>query len=365
MWSWLSALGSYFTDQSTAVGWGFLTFVQILLFTLVLLISCAFLIWGDRKLFAGVQMRKGPNVVGPFGLLQSFADLGKFLLKELTIPSGADKIVFLLAPLISVTLALGAWAAIPVAPGWVVANINVGILYLFAVSSMGVYGIIMGGWASNSKYPFLGGLRSAAQMISYEVSIGFVIVTVILLTGSMNLSTIAEKQAGGFWNWNIFGGHGLKGLIGALVMIPMAVVFFISTLAETNRPPFDLPEAESELVAGYQVEYGSSPYMLFYLAETANIILMSGFTALLFFGGWQLPFPVTFHGWPDWGVSLLGFAVFAAKTLFFFLLNGMVRAVVPRYRYDQLMRLGWKVFLPTSLVAVALIGAFRVFWLNS
>ena len=364
MLSWLSALWSYLTDRSTTGGWTFLTFAQILAITVGLLISCAFLIWGDRKLFAGVQMRKGPNVVGPFGLLQSFADLGKFLLKELTIPSGADKIVFLLAPLISVTLAIGAWAAIPVAPGWVVADINVSILYLFAVSSMGVYGIIMGGWASNSKYPFLGGLRSAAQMISYEVSIGFVIVTVILLTGSMNLSTIAEKQGGWIWNWNILGGHGLRGLPGALVMIPMAVVFFISTLAETNRPPFDLPEAESELVAGYQVEYGSSPYMLFYLAETANIILMSGFTALLFFGGWQLPFPVNFHGWNPTLVSFIGFLVFAAKTLFFFLLNGMVRAVVPRYRYDQLMRLGWKVFLPTSLVAVALVGAFRVFWLN-
>ncbi|HXQ15905.1 MAG TPA: NADH-quinone oxidoreductase subunit NuoH [Caulobacteraceae bacterium] len=350
--------------MSTPGGWALITFGQILLITVGLLLSCAFLIWGDRKLFAGVQMRKGPNVVGPFGLLQSFADLGKFLLKELIIPAGADKVVFLLAPLISVTLALGAWAAIPIAPGWMVANINVGILYLFAVSSMGVYGIIMGGWASNSKYPFMGALRSAAQMISYEVSIGFVIVTVILLSGSMNLDTIVQRQAGGFWNWNFFGGYGWRGLPAALVMIPMAVIFFISSLAETNRPPFDLPEAESELVAGYQVEYGSSPYMLFYLAETANIILMSAFTASLFFGGWQLPFPVDFRGWNPTVVSIIGFFVFAAKTLFFFLLNGMVRAVVPRYRYDQLMRLGWKVFLPTSLVAVALMGAFRVFWLN-
>jgi NADH-quinone oxidoreductase subunit H len=349
---------------STPGGWTLVTVAQILLVTVVLLISCAFLIWGDRKLFAGVGMRKGPNVVGPFGLLQSFADLGKFLLKELIIPAGADKAVFLLAPLISVTLALGAWAAIPIAPGWIVANINVGILYLFAVSSMGVYGVIMGGWASNSKYPFLGGLRSAAQMISYEVSIGFVIVTVILLAGSMNLDTIVQRQGGGFWHWNFLGGNGARGLPAALVMIPMAVIFFISTLAETNRPPFDLPEAESELVAGYQVEYGSSPYMLFYLAETANIILMSGLTSVLFFGGWQLPFPVDFSGWNPTVVSLVGFLVFAVKTLFFFLLNGMVRAVVPRYRYDQLMRLGWKVFLPTSLVAVALVGAFRVFWLN-
>jgi NADH-quinone oxidoreductase subunit H len=352
---------------STPGGWTLLTVGQILLVTVGILISCAFLIWGDRKLFAGVQMRKGPNVVGPFGLLQSFADLGKFLLKEMIIPAGADKFVFLLAPLISVTLALGAWAAIPLAPHWIVSNINVGVLYLFAVSSMGVYGIIMGGWASNSKYPFLGALRSAAQMISYEVSIGFVIVTVILLCGSLNLDQIVQHQAGWFTRWNIFGGAGIrKDLPGILVMVPMAVIFFISTLAETNRPPFDLPEAESELVAGYQVEYGSTPYMLFYLAETANIILMSGLTATLFFGGWQPPFPISFlAGWSPIVVSLIGFGFFAIKTLFFFLLNGMVRAVVPRYRYDQLMRLGWKVFLPTSLVAVAAMGAIRVFWLNA
>src|SRR5580698_5478466 len=211
---------------SSPLVWGLLTLGQILLVVVFVLVSCAFLIWGDRKLFAGVQVRKGPNVVGSFGLLQSFADLGKFLLKEMMIPSGADKFVFLLAPLISVTLALGAWAAIPIAPGWIVANINVGILYLFAVSSMGVYGIIMGGWASNSKYPFLGGLRSAAQMISYEVSIGFVIVTVILLAGSMNLTTIVERQSGGFWNWNVLGGNGLMGLVGVVVMVPMAVIFF-------------------------------------------------------------------------------------------------------------------------------------------
>jgi NADH-quinone oxidoreductase subunit H len=350
---------------TTPGGWTLLTFGQILLVVLVLLLSCAFLIWGDRKLFAAVGMRKGPNVVGPFGLLQSFADLMKFLLKEMMIPAGADKFVFLLAPLISVTLALGAWAAIPIAPGWIVANINVGILYLFAVSSMGVYGVIMGGWASNSKYPFLGGLRSAAQMISYEVSMGFIIVTVILLAGSMNLNTIVVRQAGWFWHWNVFGGGGLRSLPAAIVMIPMAVIFFISTLAETNRPPFDLPEAESELVAGYQVEYGSSPYMLFYLAETANIILMSALISALFFGGWQSGLPIDTHRWAPTLASLFGFFVFCVKTLFFFLLNGMVRAVVPRYRYDQLMRLGWKVFLPTSLVAVALMGAFRVYWLAS
>jgi NADH-quinone oxidoreductase subunit H len=359
--------------------WFALTVGQILLVTVILLLTLAiFLIYGDRKIFAGVQMRKGPNVVGPFGLLQSFADLGKFLIKELVIPSGADKLVFLLAPLISVTLALGSWAAIPLAPGWVISNINVGILYLFAVSSMGVYGIIMGGWASNSKYPFLGALRSAAQMVSYEVSIGFVIITVILLSGTMNLTRITELQAGGFWNWNIFGG-GLRNLPLALVMIPMGVIFFISGLAETNRPPFDLPEAESELVAGYAIEYGSTPYMLFYLAETSNIVLMSGLMAVLFLGGWQAPFPTPFTAhWPatlvslfglfwlwntgwSWLASLHGLLILSVKTFFVFFMNAMVRSVVPRYRYDQLMRLGWKVFLPTSLVAVALVAGWRVY----
>src|SRR5579872_175589 len=341
---------------TTPAGWTLLTFGQILLVTLGLLISCAFLIWGDRKLFAGVQMRKGPNVVGPFGLLQSFADLGKFLLKELVVPAGADKIVFLLAPLISVTLALGAWAAIPIAPGWIVANINVGILYLFAVSSMGVYGIIMGGWASNSKYPFMGALRSAAQMISYEVSIGFVIVTVILLCGSMNLDVIVRHQAGWIWNWNVFGGAGPKGVLAAPVMIAMAVIFFISSLAETNRPPFDLSEAESELVAGYQVEYSSTPYLLFMIAEYANIVLMCGLISVLFFGGWQAPFPTPFTAsWNPTAASFFAFLWLFGKIIFFFFLFAMVKAIVPRYRYDQLMRLGWKVFLPASLVAVAVV----------
>ncbi|MFI4964616.1 MAG: NADH-quinone oxidoreductase subunit NuoH [Caulobacterales bacterium] len=351
---------------TTPVGWTLLTVGQILLVTVVLLLTVAYVIYFDRKIFAGVQMRKGPNVVGPFGLLQSFADLGKFLIKELIVPAGADKFVFLLAPLISVTLALGSWAAMPLAPGWVISNINVGILYLFAVSSMGVYGIIMGGWASNSKYPFLGALRSAAQMVSYEVSIGFVIITVILLSGSLNLTRIVELQAGGFWNWNILGGAGLKNLPLALVMVPMGVIFFISGLAETNRPPFDLPEAESELVAGYAIEYGSTPYMLFYLAETANIILMSGLMAVLFLGGWQAPWPTHYldglwgTSW-SWLASLHGLIMLMIKTFFVFFMNAMVRSVVPRYRYDQLMRLGWKVFLPTSLVAVALVAAWRVY----
>jgi NADH-quinone oxidoreductase subunit H len=347
---------------ATPGGWTLITVAQILLVTVILLLTVAFMIYGDRKVFAGVQMRKGPNVVGPFGLLQSFADLGKFLVKELIIPAGADKAVFLLAPLISVTLALGSWAAIPFGPGWVVANINVGILYLFAVSSMGVYGIIMGGWASNSKYPFLGSLRSAAQMVSYEVSIGFVIVTVILLAGTMNLQRIVELQAGGFWHWNLFGGGGVRGLPIAIVMIPMGVIFFISGLAETNRPPFDLPEAESELVAGYAVEYGSTPYLLFYLAEMSNILLMSGLMAVLFLGGWQAPFPTPFTAsWPLTLVSLFGLLWLVLKTAFVLFANAMVRAIVPRYRYDQLMRLGWKVFLPTSLVAVVLVAAWRVF----
>jgi NADH-quinone oxidoreductase subunit H len=350
---------------TTPAGWTVLTFAQILAVLVGVLIASAFLIWGDRKLMAGVQMRKGPNVVGPFGLFQSFADLIKFLLKELVIPAGADKFVFLLAPMISVTLALGAWAAIPIAPQWVVSNINVGILFLFAASSLGVYGIVMGGWASNSKYPFLGALRSAAQMISYEVSIGFVIVTVILLAGSMNLDTIVQRQAGGFWNWNFLGGAGLKGLVGAVVMIPMTVVFFISTIAETNRPPFDLPEAESELVAGYQVEYGSTPYLLYYLAETSNIMLLSSLTATLFFGGWHAPWPEDYlKGVNPILVSLHGLAFFLIKSILLFLANGMVRTIVPRYRYDQLMRLGWKVFLPTSLVAVAVMGLIRVYWLT-
>jgi NADH-quinone oxidoreductase subunit H len=347
---------------ATPAGWTLLTVGQILAILVWVLISLAFMLWGDRKVWAGVMLRKGPNVVGPFGLMQSFADFLKFVLKEIIIPAGADKAVFLLAPLISFTLAFGAWAVIPLAPGWVVSNINVGILYIFAISSLGVYGIIMGGWASNSKYPFLGGLRSAAQMVSYEVSIGFVIITVILLSGSLNLQTIVEKQAGGFWNWNVLGGNGLKGLPAALIMIPMAVIFLISAMAETNRPPFDLPEAESELVAGYQVEYSSTPYLLFMIGEYANIVLMCALISILFFGGWQAPFPTPFTAaWPPTAASFFAFLWLFAKIIFFFFIFAMVKAIVPRYRYDQLMRLGWKVFLPTSLVAVAAVAAWRVF----
>src|SRR6201985_331640 len=278
----------------TPLFWSRLTLGQCLLVTVVLLIGVAFLILFDRKVWAAVQWRKGPNVVGPFGMLQSFADLLKFVFKEITIPAGADKFVFLLAPVISVTFALAAWAVIPFAPGWVIANVNVGVLYLLAISSLGVYGIIMGGWASNSKYPFLGSLRSAAQMVSYEVSIGFIIITVVLLVGSADPPHIVEHQAGGFWHWNVLGGGGVAGLPMALVMIPMTVMFFISALAETNRPPFDLPEAESALVAGHPVESSSTPYLLFMIGEYANIVLMCAMISILFFGGWQAPFPTPF-----------------------------------------------------------------------
>jgi NADH-quinone oxidoreductase subunit H len=344
---------------STGGGWTIITIAQILAVTVGVLISLAFLLYADRKIWASVQLRKGPNVVGPFGLLQSFADFFKFVLKEPIIPAGADKVVFLLAPLVSFILAFGAWAVIPFAPGWVVSDINVGILYLFAISSLGVYGIIMGGWASNSKYPFLGSLRSAAQMVSYEVSIGFVIITVILLAGSMNLTEIVDRQAGGFWNWNFLGG-GLRNLPLLLVMLPMSVVFFISFLAETNRPPFDLPEAESELVAGYQVEYSSTPYLLFMIGEYSNIVLMCALITVLFFGGWHAPYPTEWLG--DGIIAHLhAFLWFCIKVVFWFFMVAVAKAIVPRYRYDQLMRLGWKVFLPTSLVAVVVVAAWRVF----
>jgi len=350
----------------TPGGWTLLTIGQILAVMIWILLSLAFLLLADRKIWAGVQMRKGPNVVGPFGLLQSFADFFKFVLKEIVIPSGADKVVFLLAPLISFTLAFAAWAVMPLAPGWVVSDINVGILYLFAISSLGVYGIIMGGWASNSKYPFLGSLRSAAQMVSYEVSLGFIIVAVIVLAGTMNLQGIVTSQAGGFWNWYVFGGPGgVEKLPLLLAMIPLAVIFFISGLAETNRPPFDLPEAESELVAGYQVEYSSTPYLLFMIGEYANIVLICAMTTILFFGGWNAPFPTPFtDAWPATAASFFYFMWFFLKVIFFFFLVAMAKAIVPRYRYDQLMRLGWKVFLPFSLVAIFFISGWALFVLR-
>ncbi|MEM8792096.1 MAG: NADH-quinone oxidoreductase subunit NuoH [Pseudomonadota bacterium] len=320
----------------TGLGTFLIILAQCLAVTVSILVSLAFLLLVDRKVWAAVQLRRGPNVVGPFGLLQSFADFGKFVLKEIVIPSGADKVVFLLAPLITFILAVIAWAVIPFADGWVISDLNVGVLYIFAISSLGVYGIIMGGWASNSKYPFLGCLRSAAQMVSYEVSIGLIIIGVLISTGSLNLSAIVHAQDGRFgvfsWYW--------------LPHFPMMVIFFVSALAETNRPPFDLPEAESELVAGYQVEYSSTPYLLFMIGEYMNIVLMCALTSILFFGGWLSPIP----GLPD-GVFWM-----VAKIVFFFFMFSMVKAIVPRYRYDQLMRLGWKVFLPMSLVWVVVVA---------
>ncbi|NOT40020.1 MAG: NADH-quinone oxidoreductase subunit NuoH [Alphaproteobacteria bacterium] len=308
-----------------------------------LLIMIAFILLFDRKVWAAVQMRRGPNVVGPYGLLQSFADLLKFVFKEIIIPSGANKGVFFLAPLVSTTLALGAWAVVPVADGWVFADINVGVLYIFAISSLGVYGIIMGGWASNSKYPFLGALRSAAQMVSYEVSIGFVVITVLLTAGTLNLSKIVEAQGGGIHHWYLFS-H----------LLPMAVVFFISALAETNRPPFDLPEAESELVAGFMVEYSSTPYLLFMLSEYVAIVLMCAMMAIMFLGGWHPPIDIAPFTW------IPGVIWFIIKIWMIFFLFAMVKAIVPRYRYDQLMRIGWKFFLPISLFWVVLTAGYLI-----
>jgi NADH-quinone oxidoreductase subunit H len=358
VWLWSLIPPSFWTSP---VGWLLITAGGILLVTVGILISLAFLLLADRKIWAGVQMRKGPNVVGPFGLLQSFADFFKFVLKEIIVPAGADKVVFLLAPLLTFVLAFIAWAAIPFAPGWVISDLNVGILYIFAISSLGVYGIIMGGWASNSKYPFLGSLRSAAQMVSYEVSIGLVIINVILLAGSMNLTSIVTQQSGMFWNWFAFGG-GADTWPLLVILFPMSIIFFISALAETNRPPFDLPEAESELVAGYQVEYSSTPYLLFMIGEYANIVFMCAMITLLFFGGWNPGVPQDWlDALPGWLEQGIYFLTFLFKTIFWFTMIAMVKAFVPRYRYDQLMRLGWKIFLPTSLVAVVIVSAWRVF----
>jgi len=314
---------------------------QSVMLLVILLVAIAYVLLADRKIWAAVQIRRGPNVVGPWGLFQSFADLLKFVVKEPVIPAGANKGVFLLAPLVTCVLALAAWAVIPVNPNWVIANINVGVLYIFAISSLMVYGVIMAGWASNSKYPFLAALRSAAQMVSYEVSIGFVIITVLLCAGSLNLSAIVKAQEGPYgllsWYW--------------LPLFPMFVVFFISALAETNRPPFDLVEAESELVAGFMVEYGSTPYMMFMLGEYVAIATMCAMATILFLGGWLPPVPYAPF------TSVPGVIWFTLKALFMFFLFAMAKAMVPRYRYDQLMRLGWKVFLPLSLAMVAIVAA--------
>ena len=348
------ANGAFWTDIWQGYVWPLLLMVmQSVVLLVALLVTIAFLLLMDRKVWAAVQLRRGPNVVGPFGLLQSFADLLKFVLKEPLIPAGADKGVFLLAPLVASVLALAAWAVIPLNENawgrWVIADINVGVLYLFAISSLGVYGIIMGGWASNSKYPFLGALRSAAQMVSYEVSIGFVIITVLLVVGSLNLTEIVNAQRVGIgtrlglvnsaldWNW--------------LVLFPMFIVFFISALAETNRPPFDLPEAELELVAGFAVEYSSTPYLLFMLGEYVAIVTMCALITIMFLGGWLPPLDVAPFNWVP------GLFWFLLKLVSVFFMFAMVKAFVPRYRYDQLMRLGWKVFLPLSLFMVVAVAA--------
>ena len=327
---------------------------QVLLFVIVLLLGLAYLLLMDRKVWAAIHLRKGPNTVGAFGLLQSFADFVKFALKEIVVPSGADRALFVLAPLLTLIFAFIAWAAIPVAPGWVISDLNVGVLYILAISSLGVYGIIIGGWASNSRYPFLGAVRSAAQMVSYEVSIGFIIITVLLMVGSMNLTDIVDAQAGGFWNWHVLSLDLLPWPM-FLIMIPMFGMFFISALAETNRPPFDLPEAESELVAGYQVEYSSTLYLLFMIGEYLNIVLMCALSAILFFGGWHAPIEFPPFTWVPPVIW------FSAKVVFFFFLFALVKALVPRYRYDQLMRLGWKIFLPTSLGAVIFVAGIVVY----
>ncbi|KEO61473.1 NADH-quinone oxidoreductase subunit NuoH [Thioclava indica] len=333
---------------ATPLGMFLLILVQGIGIIAFVMISLLFLVYGDRKIWAAVQMRRGPNVVGPWGILQSVADALKYVVKEIVIPAGADKVVFFLAPLLSFVLAILSWAVIPFAPGWVLANINVAVLFVFAISSLEVYGVIMGGWASNSKYPFLGSLRSAAQMISYEVSLGLIIIGVIISTGSMNFTAIVDAQRGnlGLFNWYW------------LPHLPMVALFFISALAETNRPPFDLPEAESELVAGFMVEYSSTPYLLFMAGEYIAIWLMCALMTLLFFGGWLSPIP----GLPDGALWMFG------KMVIFFFMFAMVKAIVPRYRYDQLMRIGWKVFLPLSgawVVLIAFLAKFEVlghFW---
>ena len=314
---------------------------KILFLLLPVLVSVAMIVWLDRRIWAFVQKRKGPNVVGPFGLLQSLADALKYIFKEIIIPASSNKIIFILAPVVTMTLALVAWAVIPFSEDFVLADINVGILYIFAISSLGVYGIIMGGWASNSKYPFLGSIRSAAQMVSYEVSIGVIIINVLLCVGSLNLVDIVLAQ---------------EKIWFVVPLFPMFVIFFISALAETNRPPFDLPEAEAELVSGYQTEYSGMMYAMFWLGEYANILLMCALGSILFLGGWLSPldiFPFTMVPDPLWLII---------KILFLFVLFALVKAIVPRYRYDQLMRLGWKVFLPISLIWVVLTSGYLMYF---
>jgi NADH-quinone oxidoreductase subunit H len=328
---------------TTPIGTLLLITAQSLLLLGFVMISLLLLVYGDRKIWAAVQMRRGPNVVGPFGILQSVADALKYVVKEVIIPAGADRPVFILAPLVSFVLAVIAWAVIPFNETWVLSELNVAILYVFAVSSLEVYGVIMGGWASNSKYAFLGCLRSASQMISYEVSIGLIIIGVILTTGSMNFGDIVQAQSG---DWGLLNWYWIP-------HFPMVVLFFISALAETNRPPFDLPEAESELVAGYQVEYSSTMFLLYMAGEYITIFLMCALTTLLFFGGWLSPIP----GLPDGALWMLG------KMMFFFFIFAMVKAITPRYRYDQLMRIGWKVFLPLSLGWVVLVAFFAQYGL--
>src|SRR3989440_7721877 len=336
---------SYFQHHGLPYGWAWTLSqgIVIIFFELILALSVALFILADRKIWAAVQLRRGPNVVGAFGLLQTIAEALKFFFKEVIIPAGANKVLFLLAPLITATLAFAAWAVVPVSAGWVVANINVGILYIFAISSLGVYGVIVAGWASNSKYAFLSALRAAAQMVSYEVSIGFVLITVLLFAGSLNLSDIVRAQQGSglfsFWHWNVFS-----------ILVPMLPIFFVSAIAETNRPPFDLVEAESELVAGYFVEYSATPFLLFFLGEYIAILTMCAMATILFLGGWLPLFPVAPFTW------IPGVIWFVLKCLFMFFLFAMVKAIVPRYRYDQLMRLGWKVFLPLSLAMVAIVA---------
>ena len=327
--------------MSEYIGIIFSEVYKIFFLLIPVLVSVAMIVWLDRRIWAFVQKRRGPNVVGPFGLLQSLADALKYIFKEVIIPASSNKVIFILAPIITMTLAMIAWAVIPFSESFVLANINVGILYIFAVSSLGVYGIIMGGWASNSKYPFLGAIRSAAQMVSYEVSIGVIIINVLLCVGSLNLTDIVLAQ---------------KNLWFIIPLFPMFVIFFISALAETNRPPFDLPEAEAELVAGYQTEYSGMMYAMFWLGEYANILLMCALGSILFLGGWLAPidlYPFSIIPSPIWLII---------KILFLFILFSLVKAIVPRYRYDQLMKLGWKIFLPLSLIWLILTSGFLLYF---